>query len=265
MGAQIPITGIAGDQQAALFGQACFEPGESKNTYGTGSFLLMNTGTKRPVSQRLLSTVAWDVGGRVEYAMEGSIFTTGASVQWLRDGLGLIKKAADTEKLAKSVPDTGGVRFLPALAGLAAPHWDADARGSFIGLTRGTTRAHLVRAVLEATAFRSAEVLAAMEQDSGVRIKTLHVDGGGSENGFLMQFQADILGVPVERPKVSETTALGAASLAALGAGVFASRDEVRNVWALSKRYTPKMSAEERERRRREWATFVERARALYA
>ena len=264
LGAEIPIAGIAGDQQAALFGQACYQPGEAKNTYGTGSFLLMNTGTKRPASKRLLSTVAWDVEGKVEYALEGSIFTTGASVQWLRDGLGLVKKAADTERLAKSVPDTGGVRFLPALAGLAAPHWDAEARGTFVGLTRGTTSAHLVRAVLEATAYRSAEVLAAMREDSGVDVRTLRVDGGGSENGFLMQLQADVLGVPVERPKVSETTALGAASLAALGVGLFSSRAEVAKAWTLSKRYAPKTKADERARRLAEWRAFVDAARALY-
>lgn len=224
----------------------------------------MNTGTKRPASKRLLATVAWDVEGTVEYALEGSIFTTGASVQWLRDGLGLIKKAADTEKLAKSVKDTGGVRFLPALAGLAAPHWDADARGAFVGLTRGTTSAHLVRAVLEATAYRSAEVLAAMREDSGVDVRTLRVDGGGSENAFLMQLQADLLGVPVERPKMSETTALGAASLAALGAGIFASRKEVAQAWTLSKRFEPRMKAADRTRGLVEWRAFVEKARALY-
>ncbi|HUR69369.1 MAG TPA: glycerol kinase GlpK [Candidatus Thermoplasmatota archaeon] len=263
-GARVPISGIAGDQQAALFGQACYQPGEAKNTYGTGSFLLMNTGAKRPSSKRLLSSVAWDVGGKVEYALEGSIFTTGASVQWLRDGLGLVKKAAESEKLARSVKDTGGVRFLPALAGLAAPHWDAEARGTLTGLTRGTTRGHLVRAVLEATAYRSAEVLAAMREDSGVDVRTLRVDGGGSENGFLMQFQADILGVPVERPRVSETTALGAAALAALGAGVFASRAEVANAWRLAKRFEPKLDERERTRRLDDWRAFVQGARALY-
>ena len=264
LGGEIPITGIAGDQQAALFGQACYRPGDAKNTYGTGSFLLMNTGTKRPTSERLLATVAWDVEGKVEYALEGSIFTTGASVQWLRDGLGLLAQAKESERLAKSVKDTGGVRFLPALAGLAAPHWDAGARGTFAGLTRGTSAAHLTRAVLEATAYRSAEVLDAMREDSGVDVRTLRVDGGGSENAFLMQFQADILGVPVERPKLSETTALGAASLAALGAGVFASRAEVAKAWALSKRFSPKMEDDERTTRMREWRAFVEKARMLY-
>jgi glycerol kinase len=265
LGAEVPIAGIAGDQQAALFGQACYQAGDAKNTYGTGSFLLMNTGAKRPASRRLLATVAWDLEGKVEYALEGSIFTTGASVQWLRDGLGLFRKAAESERLARSVKDAGGVRFLPALAGLAAPHWDAEARGTFAGITRGTTSAHLTRAVLEATAYRSAEVLDAMQEDSGVEVKTLRVDGGGSENGFLMQFQADLLGVPVERPKVSETTALGAASLAALGAGVFASRKEVAKAWALSRRYTPRSTATEREERMRGWRDFVEKARALYA
>jgi glycerol kinase len=263
-GAEVPIAGIAGDQQAALFGQGCHAAGDAKNTYGTGSFLLMNTGTKRPVSRRLLSTVAWEVEGETEYALEGSIFTTGASVQWLRDGLGLVKKASETEALAKSVKDTGGVRFLPALAGLAAPHWDADARGAFIGLTRGTTKAHLVRAVLEATAYRTAEVLAAMQEDSGVEVRTLRVDGGGTANGFLMQFQADILGVPVERPKVPETTSLGAAALAALGTGVLASRKDLAKTWALDKRFTPKMKPEERDERNAAWRVFVEAARGLY-
>lgn len=263
LGARVPIAGVAGDQQAALFGQACFAPGEAKNTYGTGSFLLMNTGAKRPASSRLLATVAWDIEGRVEYALEGSIFTTGASVQWLRDGLGILKSAKDSEALAKSVPDTGGVRFLPALAGLAAPHWDAHARGAFAGITRGTTAAHLVRAVLEATAYRSAEVLDAMREDSGVDVRTLRVDGGGSQNAFLMQLQADLLGVPVERPTISETTALGAASLAALGAGVFASRAEVAKAWSLSKRFTPKLDAAQRARRLEAWRAFVQRARAL--
>ncbi|HET6406062.1 MAG TPA: glycerol kinase GlpK [Candidatus Thermoplasmatota archaeon] len=262
-GGDVPVAGIAGDQQAALFGQACYQPGEAKNTYGTGSFLLMNTGTKRPSSKRLLATVAWDVEGKVEYALEGAIFTTGASVQWLRDQLRLFKKASESERLAKSVKDSGGVRFLPALAGLAAPHWDPNARGVLAGLTRGSSAAHITRAVLEATAYRSAEVLDAMREDSGVDVRTLRVDGGGSENAFLMQFQADILGVPVERPKVSETTALGAASLAALGAGVFASRNEVAKAWALSKRFTPKMKAEERATRMRAWRGFVETARTL--
>lgn len=264
IGLEAPIAGIAGDQQSALFGQACFAPGDSKNTYGTGSFLLMNTGAKRPASKTLLGTVAWDVGGRVEYALEGAIFTTGASVQWLRDGLGLLKKAGDSEALATSVPDTGGVRFLPALAGLAAPHWDAEARGTFVGLTRGTTKAHLVRAVLDATAHRSAEVLRAMERDSGVRIRTLRVDGGGSMNRHLMQRQADLVGVPVERPKVAETTALGAASLAGLGAGLFPSRDAITKVWALDARFKPKMGEEERAREAQEWERFVAAARRLY-
>lgn len=264
-GAAVPIAGMAGDQQAALFGQACFKPGDAKNTYGTGSFLLMNTGDKRPASERLLSTVAWDVEGRVEYALEGSIFTTGASVQWLRDGLGLIKKAAETEKLAKSVDDTGGVRFLPALAGLGAPHWDAEARGTLIGLTRGTTKAHVVRAVLEATAHRTTEVADAMQADSGVKLRHLRVDGGGSMNGFMMQFQADLLGVPVQRPEVSETTALGAASLAALGAKVFPNRKAVAEAWALDAEYKPNMKPAERASRKNDWAGFVEKARAHYA
>lgn len=264
LGMEVPITGMAGDQQSALFGQACFDAGDAKNTYGTGSFLLMNTGEKRPSSKRLLATVAWETGGRVEYALEGSIFTTGASVQWLRDQLRFFKKAEESEALAKSVPDSGGVRFLPALAGLGAPHWDAEARGTFAGITRGTTPAHMARAVLEATAHRSAEVAAAMEEDSGVKLRTLRVDGGGSMNALLMQTQADLLGVPVERPKVSEATALGAACLAGLGAGVFRSRDDVRKAWALGKRFTPKIDEDERRRRNAEWSAFVEKARALY-
>ncbi|HEX2022219.1 MAG TPA: glycerol kinase GlpK [Candidatus Thermoplasmatota archaeon] len=261
IGVDAPISGIAGDQQAALFGQACFEPGEAKCTYGTGSFLLLNTGTKRPASERMLSTVAWDVGGRVEYAMEGAIFTTGASVQWLRDGLGFMKKAAESERLARSVKDSAGVRFLPALAGLGAPHWDPEARGVLAGLTRGATKAHLTRAVLEATAHRCAEVAEAMQEDSGVRLTSLKVDGGGSMNGFLMQTQADLMGVPVERPKVAETTALGAAALAGLGAGVFSSREEVRRVWRRDRRFSPKMPADERARRMAEWRAFVAWAR----
>jgi glycerol kinase len=274
-----PICGIAGDQQAALFGQACYRSGDAKSTYGTGSFVLMNTGPKRPVSPRLLATVAWDVDGKVEYALEGSVFTTGASVQWLRDELGFVRRASDTERLARSVPDTGGVRFLPALAGLAAPHWDPHARGALVGLTRGTTKAHLVRAVLEATAYRVAEVVSAMQEDSGVALQALRVDGGGSQNAFLMQLQSDLLGVGVERPRMvalgaraarprrvaAETTALGAACLAALGCGVFSSRDEVAKAWHRDRRWTPRMRAEERARRLEEWRRFVDQARALYA
>ncbi|HLE96772.1 MAG TPA: glycerol kinase GlpK [Candidatus Thermoplasmatota archaeon] len=265
LGVEAPITGVAGDQQAALFGQACHEPGRAKSTYGTGTFVLMHTGAKRPASRRLLATAAWDVGDGVEYALEGSIFTTGASVQWLRDELRLVKHARETERLARKVADTGGVRFLPALAGLGAPHWDPEARGTIAGITRGTSRAHIARAVLEATAFRTAEVAAAMQEDSGVALSKLRVDGGGSRNGFLMQLQADLLGVPVERPKVSETTALGAASLAALGAGLFRSRKEVTRTWRLDKRFAPRIGAEERATRMAEWSRFVARAKALTA
>lgn len=260
----VPISGVAGDQQAALFGQGCFAPGEAKCTYGTGSFLLMNTGQKRPSSKRLLATVAWNLGGKNEYALEGSVFTTGASVQWLRDGLQIIDTAAQTEKLAKSVKDSGGVRYLPALAGLGAPHWDPHARGALVGLTRGTTRAHVVRAVLEATAHRTTEVAHAMEEDSLVHVKTLRVDGGGSMNGFLMQLQADLLGVTVERPRISETTALGAASLAGLGAGIFANRGDVKKAWKLDKRWTPNTEKDARVERARAWREFVEKARSLY-
>src|SRR5690606_24989595 len=210
LGAPIPIGGIAGDQQAALFGQTCFDAGMAKNTYGTGSFLLLNTGT-RPVASRngLLTTVAWGVGGQVSYALEGSVFVTGAAVQWLRDGLGIIASAAETEALALSVEDTGGVYLVPAFAGLGAPYWDPYARGIPVGITRGTTRAHVVRAALEAIAYQTVDVMQAMEQDAGVPLRALRVDGGAAVNDFLMQFQADLLNVPVERPAVTETTALG--------------------------------------------------------
>ena len=210
--AGIPIAGLAGDQQAALFGQVCTRPGMVKNTYGTGCFMLMHTGAQ-PVASRhqLLTTIAWRIGGRTEYALEGSVFIAGAAIQWLRDGLGLIKSARDVEALAASVPDTGGVYFVPAFAGLGAPHWDAYARGAIAGLTRGTTAAHLARAALESIAFQSADLVRAMEADSGIALRELRVDGGACVNNLLMQFQADLLGVPVARPKVFETTALGAA------------------------------------------------------
>ena len=217
LGGAIPIAGIAGDQQAALFGQVCTQPGMVKNTYGTGCFMLMHTGGKPIASKNnLLTTVAWRLGGRTEYALEGSIFIAGAVVQWLRDGLGIIKSSAEIEALAAQVPDNGGVYLVPAFAGLGAPHWDADARGLIIGLTRGTTRAHIARAALEGIAYQVADVLRAMENDSGIKLKELRVDGGASTNNLLMQFQADLLGVPAVRPRVTETTALGAAYLAGL-------------------------------------------------
>ncbi len=230
-GAAVPITGVAGDQQAALFGQGCWRPGMSKNTYGTGSFVLLNTGTQPAASQRLLTTVAWDLGDGLVYALEGSIFATGATVQWLRDGLGVIAAAAETGPLAASVPDTGDVYLVPAFAGLGAPHWDPYARGTLVGLTRGTTAAHLARAAVEAMAFQTRDVVDAMSVDAGVALDELRVDGGASAMDLLCQFQADVLGVPVARPTVSETTALGAGFLAGLGAGVWSSTAELASVW----------------------------------
>ncbi len=260
-GAAIPIGGIAGDQQAALFGQACFEPGMAKNTYGTGSFLLMNTGEK-PVASRhgLLTTIAWGVDGSVKYALEGSVFVTGAAVQWLRDGLGIIGTAAETQDLARSVPDTGGVYLVPAFAGLGAPHWDPYARGVLVGITRGTTKAHVARAALEAIAYQSADVVRAMEQEAGVPLRALRVDGGAAVNDFLMQFQADVLDVPVERPAVTETTALGAAYLAGWAAGVWRDRDEIVSQWHLDRRFEPDMDAAQRDRLLDGWRRAVERS-----
>ncbi len=238
-GTAVPITGIAGDQQAALFGQACFRPGMAKNTYGTGCFLLMNTGSKPQVSQhQLLSTVAWDCGAR-SYALEGSVFSGGAVVQWLRDGLGLIASASEVEALANRVADSDGVFLVPAFTGLGAPYWDPHARGAIVGLTRGSSSAHLARAALEAIAFQSAEVLQAMRQDAAQPILELRVDGGASANNTLMQFQADILGVPVVRPAVTETTALGAAYLAGLGCGVWESVEELSATWQVERRFEP--------------------------
>ncbi len=261
LGAAIPIGGIAGDQQAALFGQACFEVGMAKNTYGTGSFLLLNTGAKPVASEHgLLTTVAWGMGGEVTYALEGSVFVTGAAVQWLRDGLGLITNAAETEALANSVPDTGGVYLVPAFTGLGAPYWDPYARGALVGITRGTTRAHIVRAALEAIAYQTCDVMRAMEQDAGVPLRALRVDGGAAVNNLLMQFQSDVLGVPVERPAVTETTALGAAYLAGLAAGVWQSQDEIRAQWHLDRRFEPAMEADRREQLLAGWRRAVERS-----
>ena len=259
----IPVAGIAGDQQAALFGQACYGEGLAKNTYGTGSFLLMNTGTE-PVKSRekLLTTIAWGIGDEpVEYALEGAIFITGAAVQWLRDGLGIIKKASETEALARSVDGNDGVYFVPALVGLGAPHWDPYARGMLAGLTRGTTNAHIVRAVLESMAYQTRDVVDAMQAEGGIPLKELRADGGASVNSFLMQFQADILGVPVEVPRVTETTALGAAYLAGLATGFWQSRDEIDAKWKLAHRYEPSMSDSERARLYKRWQKAVERAK----
>ncbi len=262
LGRPIPIAGIAGDQQAALFGQACLEPGMAKNTYGTGSFVLMNTGAE-PVASRhgLVTTIAWRIGGRVSYALEGSIFVTGAVVQWLRDGLGIIGRAEETEALALSVPDTDGVYLVPAFVGLGAPYWDSYARGTLVGLTRGTGRSHLARAALESIAFQSRDVLDAMAKDSGRTLETLRVDGGAIANQFLAQFQADILGVTVERPAVTETTALGAAFLAGLAVGYWPDQRVIQSTWSREALFTPALSAEERDQRHSRWQEAVERSR----
>ncbi len=260
-GREVPLAGIAGDQQAALFGQACFEPGMAKNTYGTGCFMLMNTG-RAPLASanRLLSTLAWHTDGR-HYALEGAVFVGGAVVQWLRDGLGIIERSADVEPLAASVPDSGGVYLVPAFTGLGSPHWDAYARGTMVGLSRGTTRAHIARAALEAIAFQSAEVLAAMQRDASQPLVELRVDGGATANDLMMQFQADLLGVPVVRPRVTETTALGAAYLAGLGVGYWATPAEVAAKWRVERRFEPVMSRDEAAARMHRWSRAVERAR----
>ncbi|MCS7042751.1 MAG: glycerol kinase GlpK [Bryobacteraceae bacterium] len=266
LGAPVPVGGVAGDQQAALFGQACFEAGLAKNTYGTGCFLLMQTGAEAVASRhRLLTTVAWQADGRLEYALEGSVFIGGAVVQWLRDGLGLIRSSEEVEALAGSVGDSHGVYFVPAFTGLGAPHWDAYARGAIVGLTRGATAAHVARAALESIAFQVADVVSAMEADSGLHVNELRVDGGASRNGLLLQFQADLLGVPVVRAAVTETTALGAAYLAGLAAGVYATRDQLRLQWKADARFEPRMSRDEAQARRRQWARAVERARGWEA
>ena len=258
----IPIAGIAGDQQAALFGQLCTEPGLAKNTYGTGCFMLMNTGTRPVVSKnQLLTTVAWRLGNRTEYALEGSVFVAGAVVQWLRDSLGIIRTSADVEALAKSVPDSGGVYFVPAFVGLGAPHWDPYARGSIVGLTRGSTAAHIARAALESISFQTADVMQAMQADSGIQLKELRVDGGASRNDLLMQFQADALGIPVIRPAVSETTAWGAACLAGLATGVWSSPRELAKCWKADKSFAPQNSDRE-QGRLAEWRRAVDRAKA---
>jgi glycerol kinase len=260
-GVEIPISGDAGDQQAALFGQACYKPGMVKNTYGTGCFMLMNTGEKAFTSQHgLLTTIAWGINGKVDYALEGSVFITGAAIQWLRDGLKIIGTAAETEAMALSVQDSGGVYVVPAFVGLGAPYWDMYARGLIIGITRGTTREHIVRATLESIAYQTRDVLEAMIQDSGIKLQSLRVDGGAVVNNFLMQFQSDILGVPVERPVVNETTALGAAYLAGLAVGYWQSTEEIENLWQMDKKFEPKMSQEEREKLYKGWKKAVSRA-----
>ena len=262
-GESIAVSGIAGDQQAALFGQACYDKGLAKNTYGTGSFVLLNTGHKAvPSREGLLTTIAWGIGDEpVEYALEGAIFITGAAIQWLRDGLGIIEDAVETEALASGLESNEGVYFVPALSGLGAPHWDAYARGMIIGITRGTTRAHLARAALESMCFQTRDVVGAMERDSGIALREIRADGGAVANAFLMQFQADILGVPVDVPSIRETTALGAAYLAGLAVGFWKSRAEIDAKWKLDRRFDPRMSEEERERLHGRWLKAVERAK----
>ena len=262
LGGSIPIAGIAGDQQAALFGQACTQPGMVKNTYGTGCFMLMNTGTKPIASKNnLLTTVAWRIGNRTEYALEGSIFIAGAVVQWLRDGLGIIKSSSEVEALAAQVTDPDGVYLVPAFAGLGAPHWDQYARGLVAGVTRGTTAAHLARAALEGIAFQVADVLRAMQADAKIKLKELRVDGGASANNLLMQFQSSLLGVPVVRPKVTETTALGAAYLAGLAVGYWKDQKQIAAQWQVDRRFTPSMKAVDRKRLETGWRKALERAR----
>ena len=257
---EVPIAGIAGDQQAALFGQMCTEPGSVKNTYGTGCFLLMNSGEK-PImsSNNLLTTVAWKIGETVNYALEGSIFVAGSVVQWLRDGLGIIRTSKDVEKLAASVPDNGGVYFVPALTGLGAPHWDQYAKGSIYGITRGTTAGHIARAALEGVAFQTMDIVRAMEKDAGCALKELKVDGGASRNNMMMQFQADILGTTVTRPKVTETTALGAAYLAGLAVGYWESISHIKSQWMVDKEFHPQADEETVTALREGWADAIKR------
>jgi glycerol kinase len=262
IGDEIPIAGAAGDQQAALFGQTCFAAGDAKNTYGTGCFMLLNTGEKAvPSKNGLLTTIAWGINGKVEYALEGSIFVAGAAVQWLRDEMKFIEKAADSEALAMSVSDSGGVYVVPAFVGLGAPYWDMYARGSIVGLTRGTGRAHITRATLESIAYQTRDVLDAMQADSGIELQSLKVDGGAVANNFLMQFQSDILGVPVTRCAVPETTALGAAYLAGLAVGFWKDQNELADKWAVDREFTPDLPQETREEMYAGWKRAVGRSR----
>ncbi len=261
-GGSILLAGDAGDQQAATFGQCCFQPGSAKNTYGTGCFLLMNTGSQAVASRSgLLTTVAWKIGNETTYALEGSVFIAGAAVQWLRDGLGLIANASEIEALAATVPDNGGVYFVPALSGLGAPYWDPRARGTIVGLTRGSTKGHLARATLEAMACQTRDVLDAMQRDAGVLLSELQVDGGASANNLLMQIQADLLPARVRRPVVQETTALGAAYLAGLAVGYWTDREDLRRNWQLDREFTPAMDANSRNRLHADWQRAVERSR----
>jgi glycerol kinase len=262
-GAPVPVAGIAGDQQAATFGQACHRPGMAKNTYGTGCFMLMHTGNQPVASNNnLLTTVGWTINGSTDYMLEGSVFMAGATVQWLRDGLGIIEKSSDVEALATSVPDAGGVLFVPAFVGLGAPYWDAYARGTIVGMTRGTGKGHIARAALESIAYQSADLLEAMQKDASLPLTELRVDGGAARNDLLMQFQADVLGVPVVRPVVTETTALGAAYLAGLAVGFWSSQEEIAAQWQVERRFEPRMSLDERSQRLGSWRRAVERARA---
>ena len=261
-GISAPLTGMLNDQQAALFGQTCFDKGSVKTTYGTGCFLLMNTGdTPAPSPGGLVTTVGWRLGGRTSYALDGGVYISGAATQWLRDGMKIISSAAETEAMARAVADSGGVYFVPAFTGLAAPYWDSYARGMMIGITGGTTREHIVRATLESTAYQVADLLGTMERDSGVEIRAMRCDGGAVVNGFLMQFQSDILGLPLHIPEIRDTTALGAAFMAALGAGYVSSTDELRRCWRLARTYEPRMSADEREALLAQWHRAVERCR----
>jgi glycerol kinase len=261
-GQPVPIAGIAGDQQAATFGQACHQRGMVKNTYGTGCFMLMHAGTHAPVSgNRLLATVGWRVDGRTDYLLEGSVFMGGATIQWLRDGLGIIVQSSDVEALAASVPDNGGVFMVPAFTGLGAPHWDPYARGTLVGMTRGTNRGHIARAAVEAIAYQSAELLAAMQRDAAFPVAEVRADGGAARNNMLMQFQADLLGVPVVRPKVTETTALGAAYLAGLAMGFWDSQEEIAAQWKAERRFEPGINADQRRERMARWHQAVERSR----
>ncbi|MGE8572318.1 MAG: glycerol kinase GlpK [Acinetobacter amyesii] len=263
LGANIPITGILGDQQSALFGQSCFEAGTAKNTYGTGCFMLFNTGTEVQYSHnKLLSTLAWQAQGQTHYALEGSVFMAGAIVQWLRDGLGIIQKSSDVEKLACQVEHTDGVVLVPAFTGLGAPHWDSDARALLCGMSRGTNKSHIARAALEAIAFQVSDVLTAMQSDLSSPLKELRVDGGASSNDMLMQFQADILNVPVLRPKLLESTAWGAAAMAGLKAGVFSNLDEIAASWQLERTFEPKMNADQCEFHLAQWQSALKRARS---
>ena len=257
----IPIAGIAGDQQAALFGQGCYDPGDIKNTYGTGCFMLVNTGTKAVRSNTgLLTTIAWGIDKKVYYALEGSVFIAGAAIQWIRDGLGLIKKAAESEAIAKSVPDTGGVYFVPAFVGLGAPYWNMYARGTITGITRGTARAHIVRATLESLAYQTKDVLLCMQKDSHLKIRSMKVDGKATENDFLMQFQSDILPAKVIRPKIIDTTALGAAYLAGLGIGFWKNQNELKKLWNIDKQFNPSMNDERRTKLYDGWKKAIVQA-----